>query len=948
MPLLLIFFLSGVAGLLFETVWFRLAGLSLGNTVWTSSIVLAAFMGGLGLGNAAAAWRGSSIRRPLRAYGLLELLVGGFGMGAVLLLPHATAPLRNVLGALAGAPLALHLLRLGVAFTLMLVPAAAMGLTLPLLVKNLQRSDRNYGRALGRLYGWNTIGGVAGALAGELWLVPRIGVQGTGAVAAALNATAGVTALLLARHLSVSPAPPDEDAPAGGTRPQSPWSARRYLLAAALAGGLLLALEVVWYRFLQLYVQGTALAFAVMLATILLGIGFGGLLAGRLSSWGVSGAWLVAFACWAGTSTSYLYATFDPRLHGSANFLNDLRATLWLSFRLMFPTALASGVLFTYVGRALHESLPDPARATGWLAVANTAGATLGALAGGFVLLPGIGMERSIFALSLGYAFVAALCWKPPTSRSLGHVTAGSALAFALLLALFPFGLLQNHFLRITLRHFECTGAAQTLFREGVNETILLLRFDWGGRQFGHRLVTNGLSMSGTYFQSQRYMKLFAYWAFAVKHDIRRALLISYGMGNTAVALKEQAGLRSADVVDVSREILGLAETIYTPETNPLRDPRFRVHLEDGRFFLWSTDETYDLITGEPPPPKIAGVANLYSREFFQLVHERLKDGGIVTYWLPIHQLTQGDARSILRGFCDVFPSCSLWNGCNDDWIMVGVRGSLGPSPERAFTRLWEDPGTAEHLVRIGVEVPEQLGALFIADAPRLQAWIGDALPLVDDRPGRLSLPAPGPEDLAALRALAETGATSRAFAASAFTRTVWPPALRQRTADYFGVQQALNDGVWSEDDNRLPDLHRILTTTRLRVAPLLLLQREPRHYEIVRDGLAAGDSAPGLRYELGLAALVDRQFEEAARLLASVRDDPARPQAALYEAFALVCGGRKAEAAQLTQDFSPAVLAASPPGSIAWLAAETSAPMAAAPPGTAARVDGRSAAPRP
>lgn len=812
------------------------------------------------------------------------------------------------------------------AFTLMLIPAAAMGLTLPLLVKTLQRSDPNYGRALGRLYGWNTIGGVVGAFAGELWLVPRLGLQGTGAFAASLNASAGVMALLLARRPSVSTPAAGEDVPAGSALPLRLWSTRRHLLAAALAGALLLALEVVWFRFLQLYVQGTAVAFAVMLATILLGIGLGGLLAGRLSARGVSEAWLVALACWAGVATSYLYAVFDPRLHGTDNFLNDLSATLWLSFRLMFPTALASGVLFTYIGRALNESCPDSARATGLLAVANTAGATLGALAGGFLLLPGIGMERSVFALSLGYAFVAALCWRSLGARRLRWATGGSALALALTLALFPFGLLQNHFLRITLRHFQCTGAAETLFREGINETILLLRFDWGGRLFGHRLVTNGLSMSGTYFQSQRYMKLFAYWAFAVKQDIRQALLISYGMGNTAVALKEQPGLRSVDVVDVSKEIVGLAETIYRPEANPLRDSRFRLHVEDGRFFLWSTDARYDLITGEPPPPKIAGVANLYSREFFRLVHDRLNDGGIVTYWLPIHQLTQGDARSILRAFCDVFPSCSLWNGANDDWIMVGVRGSLHQAPEHAFAVLWEDPHTAGQLVRIGVETPEQLGALFIADAPRLEAWIGDAPPLVDDRPARLALSAPSPTDLASLRALAETGATSRAFATSAFVRAVWPEALRGRTADYFGVQRVLNDRLWREGYDVLPDLHRVLTTTKLRTVPLLLLQREPRHREIVRENLEAGDDTPGLAYELGLLMLAEREFGRAARAFASLRSDPTRPLAALYEAFALVCADRRAEAATLVREFSPAVLAASPPGGVAWLMAATDA----------------------
>jgi predicted membrane-bound spermidine synthase len=922
-PLLfLVFFLSGTGALLFETVWFRLAGLGLGSTVWTSSIVLTAFMAGLGLGNLIAASRGGSLRRPLRAYAVLELVVGGSGLAVVALLLRSARALHPLLGSFADVPLTLHLLRLGVAFALMLVPAVAMGLTLPLLVRTLLRSDDSYGRVLGRLYGWNTLGGVAGALAGEWWLIPGLGLFGAGLAAATLHATAGAAALFLARHEGeLSPTPPGGPTQGEGrARPRLDWQARRLLLAAALAGGLLLALEVIWFRFLQLYVQGTALAFAAMLATILLGIGLGGVAAGRLSAGGASAVWPAAVACWAGTATGYLYAVFDPTVRGNDNFLNDLPAILWLSCRLMFPTALASGMLFTFIGRALHDACPDPARATGLLALLNTAGAALGAVVAGFVLLPRLGVERSIFVLSLGYAAVAALS-RPPLARHRPFYALGaSVLLFALMLAFFPFGLLRNHFALITLRHFRCTGAAATALVEGVNETILLLRFDWGGRLFAHRLVTNGMSMSDTGLGGRRYMKLFALWPFAVKADIERALLISYGVGNTAVALQSQAGLRSVDVVDVSREILDLADAIYSPpRVSPLRDPRFRVHVEDGRFFLQTTSASFDLITGEPPPPKIAGVANLYSREFFELVFERLSQGGIATYWLPIHDLTELDTRSILAAFCGVFSNCSLWHGSGDDWIMVGIRGSLPRRELDGFTALWSDPRVGAQLVDIGVESPEQLGALFIADAPSLRSWIGGAPPLEDDRPGRLSRFAPRPEDLSRMRALADAAVTQQAFARSDLIRELWPEELRRSTEGFFWVQQALNDQR-GRSSAPLSDLHRVLMTTELRVTPLILLGVEARYDEIAREGLAAGDSEVGLVYQLGLSALSTRQYDRAAQMFASVGDDPSRRLAPLYRAFALLCAGRKADARAALRSLKPAALAAAPRESIEWL----------------------------
>ena len=164
---------------MFETLWFRLAGLTLGNSVWASSIVLGSLMAGLALGNLAAARWGARVRRPVRSYGWLEIVCGIGGIALVLLFPvlgRAAAPL---LGPLADRPLLTNLCRLAIAFGLLLVPTTAMGATLPLLVRTLSRRA-GFGPALGRLYGWNTLGAVAGALAGELALIPLAGAARDG------------------------------------------------------------------------------------------------------------------------------------------------------------------------------------------------------------------------------------------------------------------------------------------------------------------------------------------------------------------------------------------------------------------------------------------------------------------------------------------------------------------------------------------------------------------------------------------------------------------------------------------------------------------------------------------------------------------------------------------------------------------------------------------------
>ena len=147
--------------------------------------------------------------------------------------------------------------------------------------------------------------------------------------------------------------------------------------------------------------------------------------------------------------------------------------------------------------------------------------------------------------------------------------------------------------------------------------------------------------MSATDVQARRYMKLYAYLPAAVHPALRRALLVSYGVGSTARALVDTASLEHIDVVDLSSDILEMSErTTATDGRSPLDDPRVEVHIEDGRWFLHTTPHRYDLITAEPPPPMLAGVVNLYTREYFSLVRDRLAEGGMVTYWLPLRALS--------------------------------------------------------------------------------------------------------------------------------------------------------------------------------------------------------------------------------------------------------------------------------------------------------------------
>ncbi len=399
----------------------------------------------------------------------------------------------------------------------------------------------------------------------------------------------------------------------------------------------------------------------------------------------------------------------------------------------MGPVALLSGFLFTALGDRLRVRVSDAGAATGALTLANTAGAMLGALLAAFVLLPWLGLERSFFLLALLYGAIALVI---PTREEIRWRRLRPALVALLALALFPFGRMAGTYYHGVEERF---GGRLVAAREGLVQTTFYLSHDFLGEPLFLRLATNSYSMASTAVGVQRYMKLFAYLPAALHPRIESVLLVCFGVGATAAALTDLPDVKAIDVVDVSRDILEMSDVVFPdPHRHPLRDPRVRVHVEDGRFFLQQSAKRYDLITGEPPPPKMAGVASLYTREYFALMRERLNPGGMATYWLPAYLLLEGEAMSIIRAFCDAFEDCSLWSGLNRDWILAGSRGGLAPVSRQNFSRLWALPGPRRELRRIGIDRPEQLVGQFMADAGALRGLTAQDAPLEDDYPRRV------------------------------------------------------------------------------------------------------------------------------------------------------------------------------------------------------------------
>lgn len=903
-------FASGAAALLFETLWFRQAGLVLGNSVWASSLTLAAFMTGLALGNAVIARYGDRVRHPIRLYAGLELAIAVAGTSLVWTLPSLAGGLAPLWRPLIDQPLLLNGLRLMTSFALLLIPSIAMGATLPLLVKSLLSRDPNFGSVLGRLYGWNTLGAVVGAVAGELFLLGWLGVARMALVAAGSNTLAAVAALIVFWNVHAT-TPPEMRAVTHSLRlSRSNW---RLLAAVFVSGGLLLALEVVWFRFLELFVWNSGASFALMLAVVLAGIGIGGRGAG---------IWLRArpdadrfagpVALLAGVVTVFGYRSFSAAfswLMGPSNsdLVLESGGILTLSMTLTLPVSLLSGVLFTFVGTALKRVVPSEIASTGLLTLSNTLGGALGALAGGFLLLPLLGIESALFLLAALYGLVGLLLFAPAVAPSVapGKLRFAWLAPLAIALVLFPFGAMRGeHLKRVSASFGLADEDSIAVVRETRTETLLLLRRRFLDETLNYLLVTGGFGMASTDEWSRRYMKQFVYLPLNLHSGADRALLISFGSGSTARALRDIADLREIDIVDISRDILDVSDVVYPDRSeNPLNDERVNTHVEDGRFYLLTTTKLYDLITSEPPPPKHAGVVNLYTQEFFELIKDRLAEGGINTHWLPSHALTYDDSRAIVRAYCEVFSDCTLWKGINLNWMLMGSRNANWATSEAEFLTRWESLRASREDHALGVELPEQLGAMFLGDAQTLQQWTLGVAPLRDGYPKRLVDDPPSKYDYDALREWMRPDEARQRFRESTFITEAWPVQLRDRTDGYFRYE-GIVDKVFLQQYGSPPTVKKtiqtldaLLAVPGLEMLPTWLLGVHGDYLAAIDRNPALSDQAISLHMR-GRHAIGRRRFHDASRLFRRLASPTA--ESLFLDAYATAMAGEAERAAAI------------------------------------------------
>jgi spermidine synthase len=826
---------------------------------------------------------------------VLEVLVAFFGCTVVFGLPVVGDLMRPVWQMLWNYQPTLLGLRFAVSFLILLVPTTAMGLTLPVIIEDPLLRETEFGRAIGFLYGSNTLGAMLGAILGEAYLISAFGLYGTSLAAAAAVCIAAAIALLVARFGAARYVADFKDAdPAArskfplsfDTSYRPPW---RLLFVSFGTGLILLALEVIWFRFLRLYVVSSPTAFAIMLAVVLAGIGLGGIAAGAInhrSTWLHQLVPVLLLLAAVAVLLSYLFFPGEAvRTPAGAFSLASWWQVAILCVALMFPVSFLSGMVFPTIVARIQVEVTDRMNSTGIATLLNTSGAAIGPLVATFVLLPSLGYQPSLICCATAYALLSIIVTERAVCslrRPTGIILVALWIALLLGLVIFPYRRSEAHFEHAS-RPYERDDQGHVLARvvkriEGTSDTWQLLRRDLFGQAYYYRLLSDSFSMSATSPRNQRYMRLFAYLPLALNPGARDVLLICYGCGVTADAFTRKSSVERVDIVDISKEVFSLADSYAGINYfNPLHDPRVHAIVQDGRFFLQASARKYDIISGEPPPPKNAGAVNLYTQEFFSLMRSRLKEGGIATFWLPINQLKVDEAKAILRAFHNAFPNASVWGSADQDWIMMGINGPVRRASEDELRQLWTDPTTGADLRTIGIEVPQQLGALFLMDGDEIDRITHNIAPLTDLYPKRLT---DEPWDDEATHRFALTYFTAppafQRFVRSSLINQIWPETLDPKAAElesFFTVRQTryLSEIAGS---NKLAELDLYLRHSRLRIPILEVLGSDALRVSIA-ERVARGSETPPLEVmpDLIAGALAQRNIDRAIKLLESEKD---------------------------------------------------------------------------
>lgn len=739
----LIYALSGFVSLGYQVAWFRIFVDRFGSTNLTFALVVCCFIGGLGVGALLSKRlchrlaEALNISDRLRLYGLLELFVTTTVM-LTIVTQYVPAGLLgdfpyHLSSGMYKPNLDYQIAQLVLAILCVFLPCAFMGATFPLLC-DIFHGVEGVERFPSALYAFNTLGACAGVLTCLFVLLPWLGHERMYWLLAGLNLALGVFFLVRGgapdatgstTHEMQSSAA--ETSGAGGPAPTA-----LLLTCAALSGVLAGALEGDMFKRIDFLSSGNSALMAL--------ISFWAILAIFLASWTVrvlpamrfswiKVAWTVAFLGYLGTwvyrgaiekgfavleRASGQAAGGEQQIAAAAyhgGLLDSLGHSILYVGVWVFPAYFCVSLLLPYVCNRIHAQRKHLGLAYGLNTLAFCAG-----LVGFTLVAPRVSIFYSLKLIMAFFAIAVILLVVIFEARrpSLFKPVAAAVVIFAAACLLIPRG--------FDRRYMPPAGVAarfpvRALKSNGAHTTYVVAAPE------GDYLFFDGHPMSGTGMPQTSYMRLMAHFPLLAQADPKRALLIGYGVGNTASAIARHDSIEVIDVIELNEKVIETAPE-FADVTNAVHeDPRIRFIVEDGRKFLKLTNQSYDLITSEPPPPMQAGVYRLYTHEYYQEVLARLNPQGMMTQWIPTYQMPAEAIELAIRTFIDVFPHTLIFTGGAREFIITGSRAPINLKNIEA--RFYEQPAVVTDLRRMGTTKPLSLIARVVQGDGALRRRFG-------------------------------------------------------------------------------------------------------------------------------------------------------------------------------------------------------------------------------
>ncbi len=737
-----IFFLSGISGLIYQVLWVREFGRVFGNTMYSAAIVTGLFMFGLGLGGYLAGVYGD--RKPekvLKAYALTEIAVAIWGLLIAVNisnLEYFSIKFSNYIQKENGwfyLSTGSYFFRYLLYGFLILPITSFMGATLTLLIKYvLKGAPGSSGFRIGLLYGINTAGAALGCLMVDHSLVPWLGIHGTHYIAIGLNIVAGLWALTLKNNIQKT----------NFEKPASWFPSFNLILLLSTTAISAMGLELIWFRFFTSYFGANRNTFSIILFVVLTGIWIGAVLSGYLSKRFKKDLEIIAYTqvflvimtlgsfYYIEPNQVFVFIT-DIWFSAQALELTPFRESvthLLIAFIFMGVPALCMGFVYPLANNFIQNTEEQVGQKAGLLYFINTSGALIGSILAGFFLIPAFGMQRSLLILCLiGLVSLVSIFLLIKKKRIFISLGLGLITCF-LWTRVRPYTVLTKSFANKS----KVLAENQIIsISEGVNESIVVGQH----KKTGYRtLFTNGHQMTANSTHAQRYMRSFIHLPMMHLKDPKDLLVICFGVGNTVHAASLYDSLTNIEVADLSEHVLKNARFFERTNKKVLKDPRLNIFINDGRQHLRMSKKSYDLITLEPPPLKFAGVNSLYSYEFYLEAFEKLKDGGVLSQWLPIHQVKKETSLSMVKAFLSVFPNAVMANGSTGHLILIGrKKAPLEMNFFKAQGFLQNHPKVLEDLKLINMGTALDLLGSFMSSSDQMRAATIKVSSLTDNKP---------------------------------------------------------------------------------------------------------------------------------------------------------------------------------------------------------------------